>query len=185
MGGEVAEVHPPRMGQVLEGLHVPLLGPAYVGGGIVQAFLFILRIVAARSVGAGHADLQLLPVEIRIAVESRGHGADDDDAPLLAGDATREVDGVEAGRGGRDDDRVHAQPVRQAVEMLGQPRAVSLPRAVRCVRASRRHGRSIDIHAEGPDAGRAQHQPGQLPEQPQPDHATALAQAQVGLTDAL
>src|SRR5580692_1772832 len=52
------------IGKKLEkSFHVARFGPAHIANGIVDSFLFVGRIVAARAVGTGDAEVEFLFVE--------------------------------------------------------------------------------------------------------------------------
>lgn len=75
VGGQVGDVDFTVQQELLKGFHIPLFRPPDVFHWIVESFFLIIKIVTARSVGAGHLQSQLLAVIFR-TVESGRHCAD-------------------------------------------------------------------------------------------------------------
>jgi len=69
--------------QIENRLEVPLRGPAHVRVRVVPAALFIRRIVAAWTVGAGNLQAEFFPVKL-IAAQLEPGEADHHDPPALA-----------------------------------------------------------------------------------------------------
>src|SRR5688500_2867781 len=89
------------------GLEIALLGPADVADGIVLSAPLVRRLVAARPVGAGVTNLDLLAVKnLPLQIDLRV--ADDDEAAAIAQRFGGLLDRRIARRGSTQNDGVHA-----------------------------------------------------------------------------
>ena len=106
-------IHASVLQQSDERRHVPVLGPADVAVRVIVTCLLVGRVVAARPIGAGDLELELLLVEVRFARNVHGHRAHDDDHTLLPQDCDGQLHRIRRLSGGRDDDRVEPMPSRE------------------------------------------------------------------------
>ena len=95
MGGQVANINAPGMDQVLEGLHVAIFRPAYIGWWVIPPFLLVLRIITTGAIRARHANLQFFFIEMRFSIKASRHIADHHHGASFAAAGTGEIDRVQ------------------------------------------------------------------------------------------
>ena len=173
-----------RRQQLQERFHVALLRPAHVADGIIQPLFLVKRIVAARPATAGESEIEFLAIK-QIARHFHARHADHDDAPAVAANFCSQHDRFVRFRGSRDDDRVHAETVRQ-------PRRDSLHLIARdngdfvaAATLGQFARRLTHVDAEHAAARRFRNLHRQLPDQSQTDDRDSFAEARFRLTDAL
>ena len=173
----------PGCDELEEGLHVALLRPADVAGREVAAALLVVAVVAPGPVRARHAQLELLLVHRR-AVDVDRRLADDDDPAAVAREADGQLERVGRGRRGAEEHRVEAEPAG------GRPHGVLEPGVVAAQRghpgaARELDGGIVEVDADHPAARREQDARRELADEAEPDHADPLADARLGLADAV
>ncbi len=115
--------------QVQKAFHVALLGPADVAHRIVNALLFVGRVVTTRPVRTRQAQLQLLLV-VRVARNVQANHPDRHDDRPVARQARCEYHRVARIRGGGDEDRIGAAAERERAHLLHEVRVGAQARRV-------------------------------------------------------
>ena len=169
--------------QLQEGGHVPALGPADVGQGVVDAVSLVGRVVTARAVGTADDQPDFL-LEERAAFEIETDVPDDDDAALEAADLNRLAHYLAGARRCTEQHRVGAVSAgerghRSREIRIRQVRALS-PQGARQL-----HPERIQVAGQHAGARGARQLGGDLPHQPQPQHDDLLAELELGQPDAL
>ncbi len=173
--------------QVEERRQVAPLGPADVAGGVVDALELVAVVVAARAVGAGEPDVELLLV---VVVPGQVHPglADVDDPCAVTGEAGSDLHRLVGAAAGRQEHVVAAEastvPPRDGLhrrETVGiGPGAGERPCLLGHL-ATRLDG----VDADHLHPGRDEQADDELTDQPEPDDARHLAELRLGATYAL
>ena len=106
-GHEISDSQRPLGDELQNGLHVPTLGPAHIGQRVVDPPLFVGGVIAPRSRGARHHQVELLPVE-RLPEQVHADAPDDDHAATGPRHLEALVHRLAALRPGRQQDGVRA-----------------------------------------------------------------------------
>ena len=172
--GQAAHGNPAGGYGLEEGAHVAVQGPAHVGQRVVDALLFVSRVVAAGAVGRAHEQVDFLPVEVR-ALRFEADVAHDDHPRSSPCHFHGEIeDGVGLGGGG-DEHRVDTLTLGQVADQLPETFGVraSIGKAQRH-RALHPVGGQIEAHHRA--SGGLQELRGQLADEAKTDDRDALAQ---------
>ncbi len=181
MGDQRARRDPSLLDELQEGLHVPPLGPANIGKWVVVPAFLVSGIVAARSVGHGQPEIQLLAV-VLIALEVHSDHADEDDAALGPRDDRRGIDRLVALGRRRDDDRVRSPALGERLGRLDESRVAGGIGAKRAREVAFRWDR-VEAQHLAPVGLEQLHR--QLTEEAEAHDHHALAQRGLGLAHAL
>ena len=84
VGDQGFHVDAPAGHEIEEARQVAALGPTHVADRVVVAAFLVRGVVAARTVGAGEADLQLLMIKVVPRRVQADHAQDDDPPPVAA-----------------------------------------------------------------------------------------------------
>ncbi len=82
MFDETGDIELPGSQQRQEGFHVPLLGPADISDGVIDAPFLVLRVVPSRTIRARKHQRKLFSVHV-CPRHSHAHGAHDDHATTI------------------------------------------------------------------------------------------------------
>ena len=157
VGDELGRPHLALGDQAQEGFHVALLGPANLADRVVEPMELVVRVVAARPVGAGESQLELLLVQGR-SRQLQANVADDHHPAPVAREGGRQQHRIVRFGGGADEHRIGGVlPARPRLEIrahlgIGVRRARELDEVGAQVR--RRGPDNPPLWQSGPSVGR-------------------------------